>query len=158
MPRPLTEAEQADLVAYLDGELKGEAARAVEAKVSVDPAWRAEAAAHKQAWDMLDFLPRPEPTPSFTERTLSRLEPIRRSDPGTMPPTDRPSRAWLWWSAGVVAAALGGWLACWAALPTGPGERELVRDLRLIENLRIYERIEDAGFLEELAHPDLFGD
>ena len=134
MAKPLTEAEQADLVAFLDGELKGEAARLVETKVNLDPVWREEAAAHKRAWDMLDFLPKSEPTPVG------------------------PSRAWMWWSGGVGAAALGGWSACRAMMPVGPGERELVRDLRLIENKRVYERVDDFDFLEALAHPDLFGE
>jgi len=36
-PGPLDEQERADLVAYLDGELGGEAARALEAKLSLNP-------------------------------------------------------------------------------------------------------------------------
>ena len=36
-PNPLTEQEKADLVAYLDGELQGEAARAMETQVEPRP-------------------------------------------------------------------------------------------------------------------------
>src|SRR4051794_26053888 len=77
--RPLSEAERANLVAYLDGELAGEAKRAVETRINLDPTWRDEAEALKRTWDLLDYLPVPEPSPSFTQRTLSKLEPIRTS-------------------------------------------------------------------------------
>ena len=110
---PLTEAEQADLVAFLDGELKGEAAHAVEAKVNLDPRWRAEAASHRQAWELLDYLPKPEPTPSFTEKTLSKLAPLRQS--AALAPAGQAPQRWLWpaaWACGLVAAALGGYLGC----------------------------------------------
>ncbi|MGL4555560.1 MAG: anti-sigma factor family protein, partial [Gemmataceae bacterium] len=56
-PVPLTARERADLVAYLDGELSGEAAESMEAKLNLDPRMRAEAESLKKAWDLLDFLP-----------------------------------------------------------------------------------------------------
>ena len=51
-PAHLSEQERADLVAYLDGELSGEAARAMEAKISLNPAIRAEADALRRAWEL----------------------------------------------------------------------------------------------------------
>ena len=78
---PLTE----ELVAYLDGELGMAGNEAVEAKISVDPTVRAEADALKKTWDLLDYLPRPEPSPNFTERTLSKLEPIRQLGSNSSP-------------------------------------------------------------------------
>src|SRR5262245_34238250 len=72
-PSPLSDEDRANLVAYLDGELEGDAAQAIEARLGADPALRAEAEALKRTWDLLDYLPRPEPSPSFTHRTLSRL-------------------------------------------------------------------------------------
>src|SRR5262249_40048474 len=58
--RPLSEDERADLVAYLDGETTGDAKRAIEAKLNLDPVWRAEAASLKRTWNLLDYLPRPD--------------------------------------------------------------------------------------------------
>src|SRR5437868_4306574 len=78
-PRPLTEAERTELVAYLDGELSGDAKRAIEARVSLDPTWRAEADSLKRIWQLLDYLPQAEASAGFTQRTLSKLEPVRRS-------------------------------------------------------------------------------
>src|SRR6516165_2932506 len=68
-----------ELVAFLDGELDAPGNEAVEAKISLDSTVRAEADALKRAWDLLDYLPRPEPTANFTERTVSRIEPVRQS-------------------------------------------------------------------------------
>ncbi|QJW98905.1 hypothetical protein [Frigoriglobus tundricola] len=56
---------EAELVAYLDGELDPAAARKVEARLARDGAARARAAALKKSFDMLDYLPRPEPSPTF---------------------------------------------------------------------------------------------
>lgn len=64
---------EADLVAYLDGELDPADARRVEARLAADPAARARADALQRAYDLLDYLPRHEPSPDFTSRTLERL-------------------------------------------------------------------------------------
>jgi anti-sigma factor RsiW len=74
----------ADLVAYLDGELERASNAAVESTISRDPAVRAEVDSLKKTWDLLDFLPRPDPSPHFTEKTLSKLDPIRKIPSGTL--------------------------------------------------------------------------
>jgi anti-sigma factor RsiW len=189
-PSPLSEQERADLIAYLDGELKGPAAQAIEARLAVDQAVRAEAESLKKTWDLLDFLPRAEPSPSFTNRTLDRLSPIKTGvapqipgagsgatpAPGMAPPalpatTSAPRvpavvtpswrRHWVLgvsWAAACVLALVGGFLAVRVIRPWHPGEAELVRELRLIENRKLYELVDDLDFLRELANPDLFGD
>jgi anti-sigma factor RsiW len=155
----LTERERADLVAYLDGELEGEAARALEAKLSLSAEARAEAEALKRTWEMLDYLPRAEPSPHFTERTLSRLSPVSAGRPGSLA---RPT--WRWWAgaglwaAAVAAAFVAGWAGYNLLVPPEPGERELVQDLRIIENKRLYEAVPDVDFLKALDQPDLFGE
>jgi hypothetical protein len=55
-------------------------------------------------------------------------------------------------------ATLGGYAAVTYLTPRGPTDEELVRDLRLLENRRLYEQVEDVGFLKKLDQPDLFGD
>jgi anti-sigma factor RsiW len=154
--QPLSEKERSDLVAYLDGELHGEAAQALEAKLQRHPEARAEADALKRTWELLDYLPRAEPSPHFTERTVSRLAPLRQ---GKGVALRRPR--WLWgaaWAAGVVLAFVAGWVGYDRLVPREPGDRELVRDLRLIENKRLYDGIEDLDFLKQLDQPELFGE
>ncbi len=77
MSQPLDDREREELVAFLDGELTGEEARVIERRLSLDPTAREEAEALRRTWDLLDFLPRPEPSSSFTEKTLTRLSAVR---------------------------------------------------------------------------------
>lgn len=158
MAKRLTDEERAELVAYLDGEATGDTKRAIEAKLSLDPIWRAEADSFKRTWDLLEFLPRSEPKADFTARTLSKLDPIRRptADGGR----GRVAR-WLLagaWAAAVLLAAMGGYLGCRTLTAPAPGDVELTRDLRIIENKRFYDVIDDFDFLQDLEDPDLFGE
>jgi hypothetical protein len=68
---------EAELVAYLDGELDAAAARRVEARLASDAKARARAASLKKTFDLLDYLPKPEPSPTFTSRTLDKLPAIQ---------------------------------------------------------------------------------
>ena len=67
--RSLNDEERDELVAYLDGELDEQAARDVEARLGRDPRAKAEAEALRRTWNLLDYLPRPEPSGDFTHRT-----------------------------------------------------------------------------------------
>jgi len=161
----LSDEDRADLVAYLDGELDEGASQALEARLNLDPQMRGEADALKRTWEMLDYLPRPEPSPSFTNRTLERLA-IRESMARTRPMVAK--RRWLrvvsWAAAVLLAVGLGRVAGPWV-LP-GPRplhdsaevEQQLVTDLRLLDNKRLYDPIEDLEFLRALDSPDLFGD
>ncbi|HTU93798.1 MAG TPA: hypothetical protein VMF69_27205 [Gemmataceae bacterium] len=145
VPSPLNEQERADLIAYLDGELHGEAARALEAKLSLNPAARAEADVLRRTWGLLDFLPRPLPSLRFTHRTLERLSPLRIDE-------QRRWRRWrtsclgLGWAAALLAA---GWVGYSSYNRLVPGERPLLQDLHITE---------DPDFRRALEAPDLFGD
>jgi anti-sigma factor RsiW len=94
MPLPLPDDDslpppdpfEAELVAYLDGELDPVAAQKVEARLASDPAARAKAAELKKTFDLLDYLPRPEPSPTFATRTIDKL-------PAITAPQGTPSRS-----------------------------------------------------------------
>jgi hypothetical protein len=94
---PAPDPFEAELVAYLDGELDPAAARKVEARLAKDPAARARAAELKKSFDLLDYLPRPEPSPTFTTRTLDKLPAIRPAvvgaGPGSATPAPVPATA-----------------------------------------------------------------
>jgi anti-sigma factor RsiW len=157
---PLDEGERADLVAYLDGELKGAAARTIEQRLAREPAVRAEADALRRAWEMLDFLPLPEPSEQFSNRTLQRVAPVtvQVAAAATTPHRWRPRALAAAWAAAAAVALVAGYAATRVAAPVEPGESELVRDLGVIEKMRLYEAAEDLELVRDLDAPDLFGD
>ncbi len=152
----LSDEDREDLVAFLDGELDEDKARQLEGRLNLDPQVRAEAEAFQQTWGLLDYLPRPEPSESFTHRTLERLavqtSTLRRG----------PAVRWLAglaWAAGVVLAAGAGLWAAGLLWPkSAAADQALVRHLRVIDNLPRYEQIDDLDFLKALDAPDLFGE
>jgi anti-sigma-K factor RskA len=164
MASNLNDQERADLVAYLDGELEADTAQAIEAKLARDPAARAEVEQLRRAWELLDFLPKPEPSPSFTHRTLQRVGPATTGAQPKRPPLKLPRWAFgVGWAASVLFALAGGYLALTLLLKGGPrgnelSDQDLVRDLRVIDNKRMYELVDDYEFLKDLDHPDLFGE
>src|SRR5262249_16076458 len=128
---PMRDDEREDLVAYLDGELEGAARDKIEAKLSIDPAARSEAESLQRTWELLDYLPRPEPSASFPHRPLERIEPLRLSAPRKT----GSGRRWLFrvgWAAAVVAAGVGGYFGVSALQKPYPTDQELLRDLRVM--------------------------
>jgi anti-sigma factor RsiW len=159
-PSPLNEEDRDDLSAFLDGEideLGEDKARAIETRMNLDPTVRAEADALRRTWDLLDYLPRPEPSPSFTHRTLDRVN-ARETARALRAPRRRRWFIAAGWAAALLLAALGGFFGMVRSTPTRPSENDLVRELRLIENLRYYESVDSLDFLQKLNQPDLFGE
>jgi anti-sigma-K factor RskA len=163
---PLTEDEKAELVAYLDGELDETATQAMEAKIATNSDVRAELDALKQAWGLLDFLPKASPSPNFTNRTMERLTLEKVGGATTTAPMPAKS-AWLTrvaWAAALLLALGGGYFAAtriWPGHqpePIAEDEKELVRNLRIAERWRLYENADDLDFVRKLSHPDLFGE
>src|SRR5687768_4743899 len=162
----LSDEDRENLVAYLDGELDDETAHALEVKLSLDPNARAEADSLRQVWELLDYLPRTDASPTFTHRTLERVAAVQTSRVSTTLATGRRHwRAGAAWAAAVAAAAAVGFGAARLLAPGSPPpvdpaaeEKQLVRDLRAVDNLHHYQHIDDIEFLRALDHPDLFGD
>lgn len=108
MPEPMPDENtappidpfEAELVAYLDGELEPAAARRVEARLAIDSQARARAAALKKTFDLLDYLPKPEPSATFATRTLDKLpalqpapqQPQSQAAPATSQSQPKPAR------------------------------------------------------------------
>lgn len=164
---PHGDLDHEELVAYLDGELDEGAARALEARLQHDAGTRREAEALQKTWDLLDYLPRAEPSPSFTHRTLSRLSAQRRGAASAQLVRRRAWVAGVGWAAAVLCTTALGYGAATLLLarpqPVATEEpadvdQQLVRELRIIENKRLYDPIEDLEFLRALDAPDLFGD
>jgi anti-sigma factor RsiW len=180
---PVLAAE--DLVAFLDGELDTQAGEAVEAKISLDATIRGEVDALKKTWDLLDFLPRPEPSPNFTERTMSQVQPIqpapRNGSTRTQSTSSKPPRST---SGAVSNSAIEHRriliAACWLFAIIGAGcagyfirgrivsqmhssdDREkkvqIGADRHLLQNLPKYRYVESKENLLSLDDPELFGE
>jgi len=166
---PLTEEERTELVAYLDGELPKAAVRTLEARLTTDPRMRSEMETLRKTWELLDHLPKPEPSPDFASRTLDRVSTIRatpiRIKAGSV------SHRWkLWgasWAAAVILALVIGYEGGhFFSSRTAPGDQgrskdvqpQLVEDFRVIENQRLYAHVDDLDFLRALQDPELFGE
>ena len=70
----LTSEQRADLVAYLDGELDESPTQEIDRILARSAVARHEVEALSRAWEMLDILPRPKASSTFTERTMSTLQ------------------------------------------------------------------------------------
>jgi anti-sigma factor RsiW len=175
---PLNDQEREDLVAYLDGELPEPLAKELEARLNIDAEARAEATALRKTWELLDFLPRPEPSAGFTNRTLEQIS-IQLPAALTAAARIRRWPGWaigIGWAAAVLVAGSVGFAAVHhlgpghdagpkqlapnplAALKPGDLDNQLVQNLRILENWRLYENIDDFEFLRGLDDPDLFGE
>jgi anti-sigma factor RsiW len=165
-PQSLNDDEREQLIAYLDGELAQTDAQSVEKRLHTDPRFRAEADAMRRTWNLLDFLPQPEPSANFTNRTVDRLSALKPAPAGSK---DR-WRTWLppvAWVAGLLLAVLVGYAASGRLVPqVNPSsadlppdaEQRLIRDLRVIEQLGVFQNVDDIHLLNELDRPELFGD
>jgi anti-sigma factor RsiW len=172
-PSSLTAQDRDNLVAYLDGELDEKTRRALEAKLSRDPQARTELQALKRSYDLLEYLPRGEASSQFTSRTIERISTVQ---PALISASDaeptvtdvlspRIARLWLnlaGWSLAFVTAALFGYFgtrAYWVRKrPPLPADVDaaLIQDLRLLDNKRLYDHVDDLNFLRSLDVSDLF--
>ena len=166
---------QSDLVAYLDGELDERAAQEFESRLGRDAQLRAEADELILVWELLEFLPQPEASQTFTTRTLDKLAVLRPSasqSAAAKTIVDLPagSRTRLWpWVAGLATAAvllflaafsLSGALGRKAPPPDDPKvvEEQMAKDLRVLDNLALYQYGDDLAFVLGLDEPELFGE
>jgi anti-sigma factor RsiW len=154
----LTEEDriQEELVAYLDGELDDEASERVIQRLRSDPNYRQKLNEMQAAWDMLDELPRVEPSDSFTQSTIEMIALTSEADALSAEAKIETKRHWsrLAIAAAVLVAALLGYYLISQRLDRA--NRQLVRDLPVIENVDLYSAVDDLDFLRELEASRLF--
>lgn len=144
------------LVAYLDGELDAEEAARIERRLADDPHFRARLVQLQRAWDMLDTLDRTEADDHFTQSTVAMVAVKAQDDLKVESHAGRRSRnaAWLALAIGGTAAAIVGFLMLQHRLDRP--NRELVRDLPVIERIDEYRNIDSVEFLRQLHSEGLF--
>ncbi len=176
---PPTDPGDDELTAYLDGELDGAAARAVEAKLANDLTARRQAEGLKKAFDLLDYLPKAEPSPDFATRTITRLQPAVVVPPAAAEPAvaatpttpsasavaplvvPQSARRWphaaavAWLAAGVVA--LGHGYAGHRLAPASGAAEDQANDYRVLAHLPLYLGVEDFDYVKALDATELFG-
>jgi hypothetical protein len=69
----LSPEERANLAAYIDGELTENESRAIATKLSLSAIARREVESLKKTWELLEYLPRPNVSQEFSERTLTSI-------------------------------------------------------------------------------------
>jgi len=145
-----------EFVAYLDGELDAEAARRFDARLMEDAELRQKLRQHRRAWDLLDELPRADVGDRFTQTTveLVAVSVADQVDDASRHNSFRAKFGWLIGGAVAVAASLAGY-ALVASIVAAP-DRQLVKDLRVIENLDEYRAVEDIEYLRALEREGLF--
>ncbi len=150
------EAIDQEIVAYLDGELDPAAAARVERRMAEDPRYNARLNRLEKAWDLLDTLGRTEADDSFTHSTVAMVALKAEDDAqaGAKASGRERSLAWLGLGTAAVIAAAGAYFVVDQRL--NRDNRELVRDLPVIERVDEYRNIESVDFLVELQKEGLF--
>jgi hypothetical protein len=143
-----------ELVAYLDGELDAESARRIEALLASDPEVRRRLHMFERTWDLLDELDAAPAGEPFTQTTLEMVAIAARED-AERDQADAPQRRRRWrfyLGLSLLAAVACGFFAVAAYDPN----RQLVRDLTLLENLDEYRQVDSIEFLRRLRDEKLF--
>lgn len=150
------EAIDQEIVAYLDGELDPAAAARVERRMAEDPRYNARLNRLEKAWDLLDTLGRTEADDSFTHSTVAMVALKAEDDvqAGAKASGRKRSLAWVGLAAAAAIAAVGAYFVVDQRL--NRDNRELVRDLPVIERVDEYRNIESVDFLVELQKEGLF--
>jgi hypothetical protein len=154
----LNPEERANLVAYIDGELTDVESRSIATKLTQSATARREVESLKKTWELLEYLPRPAASPSFSERTGTAIRTLESQGAAWK------QNAGSWISLGgrgLLAALAGAGLFCAGFALTHWGlpdpSARLERDLSLAEHLQEYQEVGSFGLLEELAQSREFG-
>jgi hypothetical protein len=168
-----------DLVAYLDGELDATASQGVESRLAQDAQTRQKAQDYQKTYDLLDYLPKPEPSPNFASRTLTRIDAPAASKAAipTAPttgtafnfsnassiavpslPASKPWGLGTWAVLAAFALAVG-YLAHLLAKPhLNAKPVQPLQQVRLLERLPLFAGVDDLNFARQLYEQELFID
>jgi hypothetical protein len=146
------------LVAYLDGELDAGASQQIEERLATDPQLRIRLQRLDRTWEMLDELESPQLGEVFAQSTLEMVT-VAAAEEAERVQAEAPHRRRRRWAivgGGLLAAAAAGFLV--GALLAPDPNRELIRDLPVLENLDRYCQIDDIEFLRMLQREGLFAE
>lgn len=157
---PLTpdQATDAELSAYLDGEVDQAARDEIEQKLSSHEVYRERLQVLQASWDLLDQLPGSDTDESFTRSTVAMAALHIEQPPTSESLVSRQLARWPWLRLGgcIAASFLVGFVAI--AVPTRIAHRYAVKDLELIQNFEIYYYADSEQFLKLLDEEGLFAE
>lgn len=158
-PRTTEETQDdlpAGLVAYLDGELDAEQARAVEERLSRDAEYRRQLRELQGTWDLLDHLPTADVDDSFTRTTIAMVAVSAADEVERTVVRRARGRRWLWWTSAIAAATAfaAGYAAVWGLVSRE--NQRLLRDLPVIQRLDQYRYADNLEFLRLLDREGAF--
>jgi hypothetical protein len=144
------DAELEEIVAYLDGELTGDASARVERRLASDEAYRQQLQGVERAWSALGELPMATVDDRFSRTTMSMVVAAAAEEvqarTRALPIVRR--RRWVTTAlASAVAAALGFLIF---RLAWHDPNKLLLADLPVIDNIDIYSQFQDVSFLRML--------
>ncbi len=145
-----------EIVAYLDGELDSVAEAQVVRRLSEDAAYRSRLGQLQQAWDMLDNLRRTEADDEFVQSTVAMVAVQAEVEAKTqkLRVQRRRNLAWLAIAAVTLFSVAGGFFAIHRRMTRE--NRNLIRDLPVVEHVDEYRYIDDIEFLKQLERENLF--
>ena len=145
-----------EIVAYLDGELDSVAEAQVVRRLSEDAAYRSRLGQLQQAWDMLDNLRRTEADDEFVQSTVAMVAVQAEVEAKTqkLRVQRRRSLGWLAIAAVALCSVGGGFAAIHRRMTRE--NRNLIRDLPVVEHIDEYRYLDDIEFLKQLERENLF--
>jgi len=146
------------LVAYLDGELDTEESRRVEELLAADSQARQTLQRLDRTWHLLDSLDASAVGEQFTQSTLEMVT-VAVADELQRQQAEAPRRRrrrWLIAGGTLAAAGLAGFLVCALVAGSLDPNKQLIRDLPVLENLDQYSQVKDIDFLRMLADKRIF--
>jgi len=145
-----------EIVAYLDGELDTEAMARVERRLTDDPSYRSRLSQLQHAWDLLDNLRRTEADDEFVQSTVAMVAVQAEQEAQTqkLRVVRQRNMAWLALVALALLSVAGGYAVLHRRMTRA--DRNLVRDLPVIEHVDEYLNIDDVSFLKQLERENLF--
>lgn len=151
-----TDGIDEEIVAYLDGELDSEAEARVVRRLSEDASYRSRLGQLQQAWDLLDNLRGSEADDEFGQSTVAMVAVQAEAEAKTLKlrVVRRRKLTWLAVAALTLVSVVGGFAALRQRLTQD--DRNLVRDLPVIERVDEYRNIDNIEFLRQLERENLF--
>lgn len=149
---------QEQLVSYLDGELSPGEVEKVERRLATDPEFHDRLIQLQRTWDMLDCLPKTEPSESFTRTTVELVTRSLEKEVKHKQLSLFRRKITLVSSLIIVSVLAGGVGFAVVRWNQEADNRQLVEDLPVIENVDLYRNADSIVFLERLSEEGLFED